>query len=178
MKNKKIQEKWIILFLIISLKPFEFQRCTVPHFKAIDLLFWPLALLLTLGSIVLRYDVKCLSTFFCSPSRGGVNMNQKHHLLSWWLLLNFMVWQGKFNWFLHKNEHAHRIFWFIWRKLIWGQLKRLFSVFKVNNWGQKSTKSSIKWFLYLNVKLEKRLLETISLVFFWFIKCNISYPRQ
>ena len=32
-----------ILFLIISLKPFKLQRCTIPHFKALDFLFRPQA---------------------------------------------------------------------------------------------------------------------------------------
>ena len=48
----KNSRKLHILFLIISLKPFKLQRCTIPHFKALDLLFWPLAWVLTVGSIV------------------------------------------------------------------------------------------------------------------------------
>ena len=45
-------EKWYFLFFIISQSFFELQRHTIPHFKAHDLLFWPLAWLLSLGAIV------------------------------------------------------------------------------------------------------------------------------
>ena len=42
-EKAKILKKWLILFLIISPKPFKLQRCTISQFKALDLLFWPLA---------------------------------------------------------------------------------------------------------------------------------------
>ena len=60
----KNSRKLHILFLIIPLKPFKSQRCTIPHFKTLDLLFWPLAWLLTLGSILCIVWCKTFVYFF------------------------------------------------------------------------------------------------------------------
>ena len=38
-----------------------------------------------------------------------------------WELWNFIVWQIKFNAFLHPNELPRRIFWYLVRQLDWGQ---------------------------------------------------------
>ena len=53
-----------ILFFIISPKSFKLQRCTIPHFKALNPLFWPLAWLLTLGSIIFAACGKTSVHFF------------------------------------------------------------------------------------------------------------------
>ena len=64
-KSKRLH----ILFLIISPKPIELKWCTIPHFKAIDLLFWPLAWLLTLRLITFALESKMsCKLFFSSPS--------------------------------------------------------------------------------------------------------------
>ena len=65
----KNSRKLHILFLIISLKPFKLQRCTIPHFKALDLLFWPLAWLLTPGSIVFTVWCKSSVYFFLNNTK-------------------------------------------------------------------------------------------------------------
>ena len=46
--------KLILFVLFISSKLFELQRYTIPHFKALDPLFWPLAWVLTLGLTILE----------------------------------------------------------------------------------------------------------------------------
>ena len=48
----KIWKTQIFIKYVVSLKVTELQRCTIPYFKALDPLFWPLAWLLTLGSII------------------------------------------------------------------------------------------------------------------------------
>ena len=53
-----------ILFLIISPKPYKLQSYMIPHFKALDLLFWPLTWLLTLGSIIFAVWSKTFVHFF------------------------------------------------------------------------------------------------------------------
>ena len=63
-KKCENSRKLHILFLIISLKLFKVQRCTIPHFKALDLLFWPLVWLLTLGSIIFSVWSKTSVHFF------------------------------------------------------------------------------------------------------------------
>ena len=51
-------QKWknwkthIFIHFVVSSKVVEVQRFTIPHFKAFDLLFWPLAWVITLGSII------------------------------------------------------------------------------------------------------------------------------
>ena len=40
------------LFLVISPEPFKLQWCTISYFKALDLMLWSLAWLLTLGLII------------------------------------------------------------------------------------------------------------------------------
>ena len=62
-KIKKLRKLWI-QFLVITLKPFKLQWCTIPHFKALNLLFWPLAWLLTLGSIIFALWHKTFVYFF------------------------------------------------------------------------------------------------------------------
>ena len=57
------------MFLIISPKPFKLQRCTIPHFKPLDPLFWPLAWLLTLGSIIFGVWSKTFVNFFMGHPR-------------------------------------------------------------------------------------------------------------
>ena len=52
LQKRKIWKTQISIKLVVSLKVIELQRCTIPHFKALDPLFWPLAWLLTLGSII------------------------------------------------------------------------------------------------------------------------------
>ena len=49
---------------VVSLIVIELQRCKLPHFKALDLLFWPLAWLLTLGSIIFVVWSKTFVNFF------------------------------------------------------------------------------------------------------------------
>ena len=56
--------KWCFFFLDISPRPLELQRCTIPHFKAIDLLFWPLAWLLTLRLITFAVESKMSCKLF------------------------------------------------------------------------------------------------------------------
>ena len=51
-------KKWYFLFFIISSLFFELKRCTIPHFKALDQLFWPLDWFLTLGLILLELWTK------------------------------------------------------------------------------------------------------------------------
>ena len=41
----------------------------------------------------------------------------------WWHLWNFVMWQIKFNKFLHSNELPQRIFWYLVRQLDWKQSK-------------------------------------------------------
>ena len=67
------------MFLIISLRPCKLEICTIPHFKALDLLFWPLAWCLTRRSIVFRVWCKTFVYFFCTPS------------ISLWNLTNFIT---------------------------------------------------------------------------------------
>ena len=43
-------------------------------------------------------------------SGGGSEQWLEVPLLGWWQLWNFIVWQVKFNRFLHPNEHYQRIF--------------------------------------------------------------------
>ena len=57
-------EKWHSFILIISSKVFELARYAIPHFKALDLLFWPLAWVLTVGSIVFELYHKTPVAFF------------------------------------------------------------------------------------------------------------------
>ena len=57
-------KKWYFLFLSISPVFFEVQRCTIPHFEALDQLFWPLAWFLTLGSIIFAVWSKIFVHFF------------------------------------------------------------------------------------------------------------------
>ena len=52
------------MFLIISPRPFKLQRCIIPHFKALDLLFWPLDWLLTLRAITFAVWSKTFGNFF------------------------------------------------------------------------------------------------------------------
>ena len=56
--------KIILFVLILSSKLFELQRHTIPHFKALDLLFCPLAWVLTLGVIILEICHKVPVAFF------------------------------------------------------------------------------------------------------------------
>ena len=115
-----------ILFLIISTRLFKLQRCTIPHFKALDLLFWPLAWLLTLGSIIFAVWSKTFVNFFlltlylnstkCSRSRKRdpslsllhaspyINAGQNAFKIFWYMdtgqkmlnLLWFLTFQFKF----------------------------------------------------------------------------------
>ena len=50
--------------LVVSLKAIELQRCTIPHFKALDPLFSALAWLFTLGSTVFTVWCKTFVYFF------------------------------------------------------------------------------------------------------------------
>ena len=54
---------------VVSLKVIELQRCTIPHFKALDLLFWPLAWLFTLGLVIFAVWQKTFINIFPLPSR-------------------------------------------------------------------------------------------------------------
>ena len=54
------RKKWkthISINTVVSQKVLKLQRRTIPHFKALDQLFWPLAWLLTLGAMV--FEVWC-----------------------------------------------------------------------------------------------------------------------
>ena len=62
--NHKVWKTQISIKVVVSLKVIELQRCTIPHFKALDLLFWPLAWLLTLGSIIFVVWSKTFVNFF------------------------------------------------------------------------------------------------------------------
>ena len=81
---RKIQEKWHILFLVICPKPFELQRCTIAHFKALDLLFWPLSWLLTLGSIIFVVWSKSFVNFFMEhPLATELQLKNSKFLATW-----------------------------------------------------------------------------------------------
>ena len=43
--------------------------------------------------------------------------------VGWWKSWNFIVWQLKFNRFLHPNEHPLRIFWYLARLFDWEPAK-------------------------------------------------------
>ena len=65
----KLQKIWKFenlhfLFLMIFPILFELQRYTVPHFKALSKLFWPLAWVLTLGAIIFALLRKMSVYFF------------------------------------------------------------------------------------------------------------------
>ena len=64
LQKRKIWKNIFYTNLVVSLKVIELQRCTIPHFEALDLLFWPLAWLLTLGSIILALWHKTFVYFF------------------------------------------------------------------------------------------------------------------
>ena len=53
------------LFLFIFPISFELQRCTIPHFKALDKLFWPLAWVLNVGAITFVL-LRKMSVYFFS----------------------------------------------------------------------------------------------------------------
>ena len=69
-KMRKFKKYDVLFFLVISTRPLELQRCTIPHFKAINLLFLALAWLLTPGLItfVVESKMSC-KLFFSSPSK-------------------------------------------------------------------------------------------------------------
>ena len=64
LQKRKIWQTQIFTKLVVSLKVIELQRCTIPHFKALALLFWPLAWLLTLGPIIFAIWSKTFVHFF------------------------------------------------------------------------------------------------------------------
>ena len=82
----KIQEKWHILLLTIFPKSFELQRCTIPHFKALDLMFWPLAWALTLGVTFFMHHPlpSTLKIFACNdvPSNHLNILREAQHVQS------------------------------------------------------------------------------------------------
>ena len=84
-QKRKIWKTQISIKLVVSLKVIELQRCTIPHFKALDPLFWPLAWLLTLGSIIFVVWSKTFVNFFMrhllytlivTVSRATINASQ------------------------------------------------------------------------------------------------------
>ena len=77
------------MYFVVSPKVFELQRCTIPHLKALDLLFWPLAWVITLGSIIFYREHKIPVAFFM------------HHplVVKFWTI----VWLTYYNYF-----------WLIW----------------------------------------------------------------
>ena len=60
----KIWKTNFFMNFVVSLKVIELQRCTIPHFKALDLLFWPLAWLFTLGLVIFAVWQKTFVNFF------------------------------------------------------------------------------------------------------------------
>ena len=62
---KKCQSPKIYTFFIISPILFELKRCTIPHFKALDKLFRPLAGVLTVGAITFVL-LRKMSVYFFS----------------------------------------------------------------------------------------------------------------
>ena len=63
-KNCEKLKNWYFLFSIISPILFNLHRHTIPHFKAIEKIFWPLAWGLTLGLISFALFSKEFGNFF------------------------------------------------------------------------------------------------------------------
>ena len=78
--------KQITFFKIISPRQFNLQRFTIPHLKALDLLFRPLTWLLTQGSIVIMVWCKTfVYSFFVHPRFKKKDLPHQHlmRLFSW-----------------------------------------------------------------------------------------------
>ena len=71
-------KNWYLLILIISPIIFELQRQTIPHFKALDLLFWLLGWLLTLEVILSDLWTKKGSHEFSSSVSTYVIMSKRN----------------------------------------------------------------------------------------------------
>ena len=52
LQKRKNWKTHVFINIVVSQKVLKLQRRTIPHFKALDQLFWPLAWLLTLGAMV------------------------------------------------------------------------------------------------------------------------------
>ena len=68
LQKRKNWKTRIFIHFVVSPKVIELQRCTMPHFEALDLLIWHLAWLLTLGLILFAVWSKTFVNFFSSPS--------------------------------------------------------------------------------------------------------------
>ena len=66
-KHKNWKTHFLIYF-VVSPKVFEQQIWTIPHFKALDQLFWPLACILTLQLIAFELWIKIPVANFCQQS--------------------------------------------------------------------------------------------------------------
>ena len=71
--NAVFGKPFYFIHFIVPPKLLKLQRLTIPHFKALDKLFWPLAWFLTVGAITFVILSKMLVLFFfthtllCSP---------------------------------------------------------------------------------------------------------------
>ena len=69
LQKHKNWKTYTFINFVVSPKVFKLQRRTIPHFKALDQLFWPLAWLLTLGVITfVIWNKMFCKLFFSSPS--------------------------------------------------------------------------------------------------------------
>ena len=78
----KLQKMWKskkLHFSFFTISPilFKLQRCTIPHFKALDKLFWPLAWVLTVGAITFVL-LRKMSVYFFSWHTLVILQNSSH----------------------------------------------------------------------------------------------------
>ena len=102
-KNARNWKSNSFTYFIVTSKLLRLQRLTIPHFKALDKLFWPLAWVLTLGAITFVL-LRKVSVYFFSwhtlYTNHGLKANAKkvghqlknYSLLSWlWMLDKIIV---------------------------------------------------------------------------------------
>ena len=117
----KIWKTQILINLVVSLKVLQLHRCTIPHFKALDQLFWPLAWLLILGEmvfevwskrpvrIIIRHPLLTLRALFIDSFREKLFFVRKSikflfGLVSKWVFISdIKFFTGSF---YHKNREG------------------------------------------------------------------------